>query len=202
MSKYVAIAAAAVSIALVWLLWGQDPARDGREATAHAGGPAAADDRVGQPLPAPRRSAQAAANPGAAASAPSDPVALQARDDRRRAVMGPFQGALLQTIDRCLPTAAGPRMPQRLVVRFERVSVDATHEHYKVAAVEPVGAAPGQPPPQQSPAWACIASAVGQPLDIPVGPGAQEPKFAELVAFPLPMSVGWAATPPGPNRQP
>jgi hypothetical protein len=130
-------------------------------------------------------------------------AALQDRDQRRRAAMAQFQAGLLVGLDRCLPAGPGPRTPQRLVLHFERAQPgDAGHERFQLVAVDPVDAAPNQPSPRQSPAWACFAGLAGRTVDVAIGAASQESSFQEVVAIPLPTSVGWAATAPRPLRMP
>ena len=111
--------------------------------------------------------------------------------------MVPFQSSVLASIDSCLSAGPGPRAPQRLLLRFERgTSSDTNRECFTLSAVEPVGGSPGQPSLRDTPGWACFGSLVGRPLDIPVGPGAQESTFQEVVTLPLPISLGGGTTTP------
>jgi hypothetical protein len=117
--------------------------------------------------------------------------------------MAQFQGGMLVGIDRCLSAGPGPRSPQRFVLHFERSRAgDTSHERFTLVALDPVDAAPNQPSSRQSPAWACFAGLAGRTVDIPVGAASQESSFQEVVAIPLPTSVGWAATAPRPLRMP
>jgi hypothetical protein len=162
------------------------------ESSASPAPPAGQDHRAavaGLPGEQPPVSAATAHEPA------RDVPALQARDQRRRDAMGPFQASLLGAIDSCLTPGPGPRAPHRLALRFERArDADAARERFTLTAIDPVDVRPGQPSPRETPAWACFAGLAGRTLDIPSGAGAQESSFQEVVAIPLPTSVGWAAS--------
>jgi hypothetical protein len=125
-----------------------------------------------------------------------DAQALRARDDRRRDAVASLGASILPGLDRCVGAGPGPRSPRRLVLSFERApSGDPAQERFRVARVDPVDASPGDPSIGARGALACISTLVGTTLDIPTGSAPQEPRFQEVVAIPLPTSVGWAGRP-------
>lgn len=141
-----------------------------------------------------------AARPGAApapvAKAAPSVADLQARDKRRKDALAPFQAALLGSLDSCLTPTPGPRTPQRLVLHFERApSAPAGPEQFTLVGVDPADTIAGQASPRESPSWRCFSAQIGKPLVVAAGPAQQEARFSEVVAIPLPMSVGWAAPP-------
>ena len=200
--RWITLAALMLAIALMALGWrlldSSAPARSDAE-------PATASQAPAGLVPAPDNDAAAhkalpalPAAPGVEAGDTSV-VALQARDERRRAAIGRFHGAILAELNRCLPQRPGPRSPQQLVVHFVR-ALDAaddpahprTNETFQVSGIEPVGVPPGQASPRGTPAWACFEGLSGTKLEIPSGAGKQPAQFRELFTLPLPASVGWA----------
>ncbi len=178
---------------MVWLLWA-GPARPGdvdADAVAAAGKAPQAAQSALAPANA-RPQSPAAAQPSAQGAVPM--ADLQARDQRRRQAVAQLQPRLMANLDRCLAAPAGPRSNQRLVLHFERTTPTDGQEHFKIAEFMPVGPPAAVDALRQTPVWSCLQSLVGQPLDIPVGPGGQEPKFQEVVAIPVPDRAGW--TPP------
>lgn len=185
-----AVLALLATLAFVWVDREPDHAKGPADAEP-AAQPAAAAARAG--VGGDRsRPTMPAATPHTAA-APATPAELQARDQRRRQALGPFAASLLPSFDGCLQAGAGPRTPQRLVVHFERsAATDPAVEQFAVSAIEPADVAPGGPAPQQTPAWACIQAVIGRKLTIAAGAVSQESRFREVVAIPLPATVGWA----------
>lgn len=194
-----AIAAAALlAAALAWVWWDGASAPSAAAPVAAARpDPSAAVPRTGE---APATSVPAAPAPPLAQAAAAPPAELLAdRDQRRRQALGPFAAAALPAIDGCLAAGPGPRAPHRLAVRFVRAAPDdAQGEHFRVAGIDPLDADPARPPPQQSPAWACIAALAGKALGVPAGRGRQPEEFQEVIAVPLPASSGWAKALPMP----
>jgi len=199
------IAAGTVLIAALAIVWWLDdaeaPTAPAPLATVPSPPGAIEASRAAAGPAAPSPAARAAPAPTAPAAKPTV-EALQARDARRRDAMGRFQASLLVGLDSCMNAGPGPRAPQRLVLRFTRDERDsppasgpATAERFSLAAVEPVDAVAGQRSPRESPSWPCFASLVGRTIEIPSGSAPQESSFQEVVALPLPMSVGWAGTP-------
>lgn len=192
----VVLLAALAGVALLWQPGG--PA----SAVAEGGVPPPTTGTSPPPTPTVRPDvAAAAALPAVdtAAAADTSVPALQARDERRRAAVARFHGTVLAELNRCLPQRPGPRSPQELVVHFvaaepaaQAPGAAAAVEAFKVSAIEPVGVAPGQPSPRETPAWACFEGLSGTRLEIPAGAGKQPAQFRELMTLPLPASVGWA----------
>jgi len=177
-----------VVIALV-LVWGLG--RSGAARSGQASSPAVATG--------PRRDAEVdpAGRPSSSPVPASEIPALQARDQRRRAAIGPFGVSVLADLDRCIPPGPGPRVPQQFGLAFVRSSkATAGQEAFELKSISPLGMRPDQPPVSQTPLGACLSGLVGRTLLIPVGEGVQEASFQEIIAVPLPASVAWASPQP------
>ncbi|MBK8256747.1 MAG: hypothetical protein IPK82_29255 [Polyangiaceae bacterium] len=165
--------------------------RFGTSGTEQQGSPPSATDQ--------RRGADRPAAPGqplraeiAAAPAAEIPD-LVARDQRRRDAIGSFGFSLLGALDVCIAAGPGPRVPQRLLLHFERAKESAPgQETFELKSVAPADMRPDQPDLRGTPIGTCLSGLAGRVLSIPAGPGTQESSFQEFIAIPIPASVAWA----------
>ena len=197
-TRNIAVVGVCLSLGVLAAVWGLGRSTGGAEQASssssgderHAG--AAADrgaDRPGR--------SRVSVAPSPAAEIP----ALRARDQRRRDAVAPFGASLLGALDGCLTPGPGPRVPQRLLLHFERAqAASPEHETFKLTGVEPVDQRPGQPSLRGTPVGTCLSALAGRTLEIPAGAGSQESSFQEIIAIPIPLSVAWA--PPQPPEFP
>ncbi len=109
----------------------------------------------------------------------------------------PFSMSVVAGLDRCVTPGPGPRVPQRILLRFSRSSkATPGQETFELKSVLPLEGRPGQPPATESPLRACLSSLVGQTLLIPAGAAPQESSFEEIITIPIPASVAWASPQP------
>ncbi len=204
-ARVVTAAMAVVSVvALGWWFVRPTAVGAGQASSTHA----EATEPTGQ-RPAKRDSAERPTAGPWSEMSPSEVQALEARDRRRRDVMVPFGTSLLAALDGCLTPGPGPRVPQRLLLHFERVSDGpragssgkrAGFETFTLKSVAPADMPPGKPALLGTQVGTCLSTLAGRTLDIPSGPGSQEDTFQEVVAIPIPAAVAWA--PPSPPHFP
>lgn len=139
------------------------------------------------------RTAEKPLSARASASPTADVPALQARDQRRRDAVAPFGASLLAALDGCFTAGPGPRVPQRLLLRFERAAAATPgHETFKLKNIAPLDVPPGQPQLRDTQVGTCLSALAGRTLDVPSGAGSQESSFDEIIALPIPASLAWA----------